>query len=262
MEMLGEAGKRGAVEAQETEVLAGLVERAPGSGEDRRCKLLQLRQERAGVQDEDAAIPEVATIGEVGFGRGTVGLFEEGIDREATGLASQRGAAADVAIAGVRPGRRDAEENELARCRDGGRPLQGADERLGVLHHVVGRHHGNDRVGGFAQRGQRGDSHRGGGVPRDRLEDDCLGLQGCTRQLLAHQEAVVVVADNDRRGERGVVDTAQGGAEQRALPIEEADELLGIHRPRQRPQTRAGAAGQDHGNDHEPIATNICTDQS
>ena len=82
------------------------------------------------MQDEDAAIPEVAAIGEVGFGRGTVGLFEEGIDREATGLACQRGAAADVAIAGVRPGRHDAEENELTRCRDGGRPLQGADERL------------------------------------------------------------------------------------------------------------------------------------
>ena len=44
----------------------------------------------------------------------------------------------------------------------------------------------------------------------------------------------------NRRGDGGVIETAQRGALQRALPVEKADELLGIHRSRQRPQTRAG----------------------
>ena len=72
---------------------------------------------------------------------------------------------------------------------------------------------------------------------------------GRARQLLAHEEAMVVVADDDRRGKVRVVDAPQRGAEQAALPVEEADELLGIHGPRQRPQPRARAAGQNDWND-------------
>ena len=58
---------------------------------------------------------------------------------------------------------------------------------------------------------------------------------------------MVVVADDDRRGE-ALPRTAAAAASRpgSSMPgLEEADELLGIHGPRQRPQARARAAGKD-----------------
>ena len=75
------------------------------------------------------------------------------------------------------------------------------------------------------------------------------GVMAAPAQLLAHEEAMVVVADDDRRGKVRVVDAPQRGGEQAALTVEEADELLGIHGSRQRPQARARATGQNYGND-------------
>ena len=46
---------------------------------------------------------------------------------------------------------------------------------------------------------------------------------------------MIVVADDDRCGEGAAVDPAQGSREQATLAVEEVDELLGIHAPRQRP---------------------------
>ncbi len=180
------------------------------------------------------------------FGGRPVGLLVKSLHGVAARRAAQLGAAADVAVAGVRPRGHDAEQHELAGCRHAGGALQAVGERGGILHDVIGRHHGDDRLGRVLHGGKGGDGHRCRGVAGHRLEDDRLGLDGGAGELLAHEETVVVVTDDDRRRKAGIVDAAQRGREQTALAVEEADELLGVHRARQRPQAGAGAAGENH----------------
>ena len=127
----------------------------------------------------------------------------------------------------------------LPGCRHAGGALQAVGERGGILHHVIGRHDGDDRLGRGLHGGEGGDGHRCRRIAGHRLEDDRLGLDGGTGEFLAHEETVVVVTDDDRRRKAGIVDAAQRGGEQATLAVEEADELLGIHRARQRPQAGA-----------------------
>ena len=74
-----------------------------------------------------------------------------------------------------------------------------------------------------------------------------LGRTPARCGLLLDQEAVIVVADDDGRGEArlGRQPLQRGGQEARRLVVEEADELLGVHGARQRPQPRARAAGEN-----------------
>ena len=67
------------------------------------------------------------------------------------------------------------------------------------------------------------------------------GLNARLLGLLLDQEAMIVVAHDDWRGETllSTEPLQRGGEEARGLALEEADELLGIHGARQRPQARA-----------------------
>ena len=99
--------------------------------------------------------------------------------------------------------------------------------------------------------GSRASSHSGGGGDRrtgvagERLEQDGLRLDADLAQLLVDQEAMILVADQQRCGEADVAQAARRRVLQQRPLGHERQELLGIRRARQRPQARAGAAGQD-----------------
>ena len=77
------------------------------------------------------------------------------------------------------------------------------DEALLVPHEMVGWGNDDDGFGIVLRCGKRADSDSGGGVPGDRLQYDGLGHKPDMVELIAHQEAVVVVAQNDGGREFG-----------------------------------------------------------
>ena len=86
-----------------------------------------------------------------------------------------------------------------------GRQLHGAAQRGGERRHVddglVGRRHHQHRVAAVGHRLQRGQRQRGRGVAADRLEQHGLRFDLQLAQLVEDQEAVLLVADDQRRGD-------------------------------------------------------------
>ena len=112
-EMLGASANELPFQPHEAEVLLGAGQRAAGGLQDGRLEPGELVEKRAGVQDEDAAVPVEAAAGEIALRRGAVRLLEEGVHRERALVRSfQWLPLADVAVAGVRLERADAEQHE------------------------------------------------------------------------------------------------------------------------------------------------------
>ena len=115
----------------------------------------------------------------------------------------------------------------------------------------AGRHHQHRVVAAF-ERLQRGQRQRRRRVAAHRLEQQRGGGDAQLAQLVEHQEAVLVVADDQRRGDaamplaverlRGAPPPAGTGCES---PVS-ARNCFGKPAARQRPQPRAAAAGHDH----------------
>ncbi len=102
-----------------------------------------------------------------------VGLLGEALDRVGAPLKPGSAAALlDVAVAGMRFRRLDAEQHEPAGRGDLGSAPDPLDEPRLVLHDVVGRHDREHGVGVVLERNERGDGDGRGGVAADRLEDD------------------------------------------------------------------------------------------
>ncbi len=84
------------------------------------------------------------------------------------------------------------------------------------------------------------------------------GIDARPLGLVPHQEAMVVVADDDGAAKPALRGSGALSVAARKLAVwslGEADELLGVHGPRQRPQPRARAPGQNHRmNDRHTIA--------
>ena len=76
-----------------------------------------------------------------------------------------------------------------------------ATKRASSLDDMVGGHDGEDAVRVARGDGQRGDGDGRRRVARDRLQDDGRGRDAGALQLLADQEAVVVVAEQRSGGE-------------------------------------------------------------
>ena len=161
------------------------------------------------------------------------------------------GAAADVAIAGVRPVRLDPEQDELARLGHACGLPDRRDEARPVLDDMVRRHHHQNACRVLAGDEQRGGGGGRRGVARHRFQHHRARRHAGALGLLLDEEAVVVVADDDRPGKAIVGSQAlqRGGEKARPLVVEGADELLGVHGPRQRPKAGARAAGQNDGID-------------
>ena len=221
------------IQPQEIHVLGCILKRAAGSLVDRRIEPLELGEISARAQHEDAAVPEVAAGGKIALRLRAIRLLAELIDRKSTVRAVERRTLADIAVPGVGLVGLDAEEDQSARRCD----LRGLahvfEKAHGVRDDVIRRHHEEDSVGILAHGEQCGGRHRRSGVARDRLEHDRLRLEPGAGELLAHEEAVIVVADHDR-GRKGRVPAEpleRAAQEAATLAVEEADELLWVHGP-------------------------------
>ncbi len=243
--MLGDWAKAARSRRRKPRSLTARVSAVRGGFEDLRLEACELVDEGARVQHEDAAVPEEVAVGEIALGGRGVGLLVEGIDAECgTGKAFERAALANVAVAGVGAVGLDAEQDELAGGGDDGGAADRLDELGFVADDVIGGHHREDCVGVLIDGGDGGHRDRGRGVARHRLEDDALCLD-CERiELFLDEEAMVGVAEHDRwlEAERGAQALERRGEEACALAVEEMNELLGVHGPRQRPQSGARSA--------------------
>ena len=126
--------------------------------------------------------------------------------------------------------------------------LRRGGERFGVGDGGVCGHDPQHVVGVFLRREDAGDRHRRCAVAADQLEQDARLRDAGIAQLLGDDEAVVVVDDHDRGGEPAA-DRPTGGFLQQGLLREERPELFRIGFSRDRPEPRAGAAGQDNRHD-------------
>ena len=164
----------------------------------------------------------------------------------APALVAERLPAPDVPISGLRLGRCHAEGDERAIARGLGGDLDGVVESFEVGDDVIGRQDEKQGISVVAAQHERGGGRR---VPAVGLQDDGRGCYADLPKLLGHDEAVLVVAHDERRGEAfGVGDAARGFLQQGVVG-NERQELLGIERPRERPQARSHAAGEDDGVD-------------
>ena len=196
-------------------------------------KLLERGQPDRGAQHEDAAVPVVAAFGQIARGR----------CRHRASRRSARPAAAPpagglgqhVAVAGLGPVGRDAEDADRALGGDADRRGDRAAEGGAVGHGLVGRHDHQHRV--VAVPACSAARVIAGAVLRPTGSSSSVAGEGSAElaQLLLDQEAMLVVADHHRRREReaGVGEALQArdrGLEQRLLAAQ-GQELLRESRP-------------------------------
>ncbi len=229
------------VEREKAEITLGVVDRGGRRLEHVGFVGAQFLDHRIGAKEEVAGIPEI-TRGDIAFGDRARGLFDEGFDARGCGAGDRR-ARFDVTIADRRLGRLHAESDDVAEF--GRTSGGGADgEKFGLFgYDVVGGEHRDDGLRILASRQRRGDRDRWPGVAPDRLGDDSR-LDADLGELLAHEEAVVVVGDDDGGRELRARDPQHGILEGRAR-ADQSDELLGHRLARFRPDPRSRAAAHD-----------------
>jgi len=210
----------------------------------------QLVQIVGGAEQEDAAVPHKVAVGHVGLGGFQVRLLDEAVHRMHVVVPLQRRAAADVAVARLRPVGADAEGEQRVPLSGGHR--RGLDRRGEggfVADQMVGRHHEQKRLRVALQREAGGKGNGRGSVAPLRLEDDGLGRAAALAQLLSDDEAVLLVGHQQGRAvPRPVHDPADRRLKHGA-GIDQRQQLLRIQGAGQRPQPRARAAGEDDGPD-------------
>ena len=240
----GGGAQEGLAEGNDAIDAGGLGERGRGGGEEVGGQGLGLGQQHLRLEQEDAGVPAVGGVGDIGLGGRQVGFLDEGgdlADRAGSGLG------ADVAVAGLGRGGRDAEDHQGS-CL-GGRRAGGDGGAQGgrVGHPGVGAEQ-QDELGAGLSGGQRGDHGGRAGVAALRLEDQQARGDIDGRQLFADQVGVGGVADHHRRGE-GFAGEAHGGVLDQGARAAQGMELLGLGAARQGPEPRAGATGEQDGGD-------------
>ena len=210
------------------------------------CSRSSSGEEQLHREEENAAVPGISLIGDIGLGARAIGLLDESRDLEGAVAAGERLAALDIAVAGLGPARGDAEGDELAGLGSGGGARDSGLEGGCIGDRVIRWHHQHQRIGRGSGEGEGGDAAGGRGVAAERLEDDRGGRHAGEAKLLGDDEAVLVVGDDQRRRELLAVGDAQTGFLKQGALGEERQELLRILRARHRPEARARAAGEDH----------------
>ena len=115
---------------------------------------------------------------------------------------------------------------------------------------MVGRQDQQQGIGAAGGGLQGGDRHGGGGVAAQGFQEDAGGLHADLAQLLSHDEAVILVADQQGRGQlRQALKPLVGLLQQGLIALAgQGPVLLGIAGPGEGPQAGAGAAAEDHRN--------------
>ena len=159
--------------------------------------------------------------------------------------------AADVAEAGLRPVRADAERGQPAVLRQWQRLCHRSGEGGGVGDQVVGRQHQQQRIGIVLQCLQRTQRDCRRGVAGQWFQHDRGAFDARFQQLVGGEEAVILAGHHERRGHfRQRAGACNGLLEQRAL-AGQFEKLLGQVPARHRPQPGAAAAAENEGNQHE-----------
>ena len=221
---------------------AGAVGR-PARGGDVRAVALYPAHPLPRAHGEYAAVPQVSAGGQVPARDLLAGLLGEGIhdQRSAPGGRARR-AGADVAVAGRGPGRPHPEGHQPPLPRQGTALGDRARELPAVRDVVVGGHRDEDGVLAPLLRPQGGEGERRRGVPPGGLKDQRRGGDADGGELLCHEVAVLLVAD-DQRGLGGA--EAQGRLLEHGGPPEQGEELLGEVLAGERPQPGPRPARQD-----------------
>ncbi len=185
-------------------------------------------------------------FGDVGLGGLAVGLLDEAGDAEAAVAFRMGFRPADVAVPGLRALRRHADGHERpGPCRHGA-ALGRIEEGGNVTDDVIGGKHQEHRVRILGGDDQSGDGGGGRGVAAEGFENDVARRNPDLTKLLGDDEAMLGVADDERRQERVLVADALDRLLQERGLRHQRQQLLRIELPRQGPQPRAGAPGQDH----------------
>ena len=248
-------GKSVGVDTHEVGFLDARIERGTASGSHDRIEFVQRLEPDTGAHHEKTAVPQVFARGDVLLGKCETGLFDEGHQLERVVVPASAGT--DIAVARL-GARRDDPKGD-----DGtvpGRLQSGGDRRvegLAVGDDVIRRHHEEDRIAAVPCGELRGQRKCGSGVASDRLEDDAGTIVTRRAQLLRDHETVRAIANDD--GRRDTLSTcveaveAADGFLQHGVQAGERKELFGLVFAGERPQTGAGAAGQDDGSKHREI---------
>ena len=124
------------VHAHEIQVGSTLVPSRAAGFQHRRLQASEFRQIVPGRDQKQAAVPQIATFGEVFRSLGPVRFFDEGLNPVTPQSIRQRTALADVPIAGLRPRWHDAEHDHGVFRRGHGH-VDGVVEALWLLDDVV-----------------------------------------------------------------------------------------------------------------------------
>ncbi len=236
------------VEADEVEILDALDDSFAGGLEDIGGKRGHLAEQLGDREHEHAGVPVEAAGCQHLLGLRERWLLDEALDGKSA--TRERLAAFDIAIAGCRFRRFDAEGDELACGCGGNRGAHRVEIDVIGIDLVIRSQHMHDRALAEAVAHQRAGGGNGGGrVAGHRLQKDARQRQIELAGLLGDQEAEFLVGDDDRRFIERLVGDAQQCLLKKGGVADEADELLGGGGARQRPETRALAACHDYRND-------------
>jgi hypothetical protein len=110
---------------------------------------------------------------------------------------------------------------------------------------VIRRSGQQHRIGAIPDRIQRGGRQRRGRIAAGRLQQQGPARQSEFAQLFRGDEAVFLVADDDRRGQRQAFESAQGVLQQ-AFAAQQGLQLLGMLFARNGPQPRSGTSAENN----------------
>ena len=222
--------------------LARRLERRGGRLDHFRLEGAQFLEHRVGAEEEVAGIPQIA-FRHVALGGFEIGLLDEGGDA-ARRADAERLAGADVAVTDRRLGRRDAERDDRALAAAASAAAAQAARKLFWSSTTWSAAKTATTVcGSRAAPISAAIATAGAGIAARRLDDD-RRLGADLLELLAHQEAVVAIGDDDRLVEHRRVEALDRLLEGRGR-ADQRNELLRHGLARFRPHPRAGAAAHD-----------------
>ena len=214
---------------------------------------LNLGKDLGGLEDEDAGVPEIPSVGHISLCRLQVRFLKEAFDLEQT-LGFHLRTDFDVPIPSLGPNGFDPEGDERASLRSLYCPLQISHKFLRVGNRMIRRQHHHDRFGREVVQVEGGQAHGRSGVSSQRFVDEpdlfCQGAQRVNVKpdilglILRGHNPDIFPGDKamdpfDRLAEKGIL----------------SDNLQHLLRPgltAQRPETGARAAGENHGVDIRP----------
>ena len=193
------------VEPEEIQVISAQPHRFAAGRECRRAQPLQFLQKCRRGKQENAAIPEPASRGDVPLGLRPSRLLDELRNLIATSGILQFWPSANIAIARLRGVRGDPERYQGSTRRGIGCHRDGSAECLDILNHMVGWQQEHERVRVIRQKRQgRGRGSRGG-VPGYRLQHDAPRRHADLPHLFSDDEPVLVAGDNKGPSEQAAI---------------------------------------------------------